>query len=401
MPSFLILSNGHGEDLSGSLIGQELKLQGHKVEAMPLVGQGDFYNKFAINVLGKLKTFTTGGLGYTSLKGRLKEVFQGQIIYLLQKIIKLLYIVKRYDCLIVVGDIVPILAAWLTRKRVIVYLVAYSSHYEGKLRLPWPSQFCLRSSRFITIYSRDSLTAKDLSRQLKRPVIFLGNPFMDQVVTPVEKLSGYSQRIGILPGSRLPEVENNIILLLKVVVCLPHENLLNNKLSLDMALINSLSDANLSNLINNLGWKLVYSTDKSKPSYMRFKDYRVNIYRNSFINVLQSSDVVLAMAGTATEQAVGLSKPVVQLSGSGPQFTVEFAEAQRRLLGPTVFCVDTMQSKKNKFETTAELIIDLLDRVKDDSALKNECNKQALNRLGTDASTANKIVVDLLKSINL
>jgi hypothetical protein len=44
------------------------------------------------------------------------------------------------------------------------------------------------------------------------------------------------------------------------------------------------------------------------------------------------------MAGTAAEQAVGLAKPVLQLPGQGPQFTASFAEAQRRLLGPTVFC---------------------------------------------------------------
>jgi len=44
------------------------------------------------------------------------------------------------------------------------------------------------------------------------------------------------------------------------------------------------------------------------------------------------------MAGTAAEQAVGMAKPVLQLPGQGPQFTAGFAEAQRRLLGPTVFC---------------------------------------------------------------
>ena len=37
------------------------------------------------------------------------------------------------------------------------------------------------------------------------------------------------------------------------------------------------------------------------------------------------------MAGTAAEQTVGLSKPVLQLVGQGPQFTKSFAEAQRRI----------------------------------------------------------------------
>ena len=39
------------------------------------------------------------------------------------------------------------------------------------------------------------------------------------------------------------------------------------------------------------------------------------------------------MAGTATEQCVGLGNPVVTLIGEGPQFNRSFAEAQVDLLG--------------------------------------------------------------------
>ncbi|MNS35731.1 hypothetical protein D3C72_678960 [compost metagenome] len=45
------------------------------------------------------------------------------------------------------------------------------------------------------------------------------------------------------------------------------------------------------------------------------------------------------MAGTATEQVVGLGKPVVSVPGRGPQFTYAFAEAQTRLLGESVTLV--------------------------------------------------------------
>ena len=36
----LLLSNGHGEDLSGALIGLELQKLGHQLDALPLVGHG-------------------------------------------------------------------------------------------------------------------------------------------------------------------------------------------------------------------------------------------------------------------------------------------------------------------------------------------------------------------------
>ncbi|MEM9507432.1 MAG: hypothetical protein AAGA16_07045, partial [Cyanobacteria bacterium P01_E01_bin.35] len=46
-------------------------------------------------------------------------------------------------------------------------------------------------------------------------------------------------------------------------------------------------------------------------------------------------------AGTATEQFVGLGKPVITFPGSGPQFTYAFAEAQSRLLGCSIILVSS------------------------------------------------------------
>ncbi len=46
------------------------------------------------------------------------------------------------------------------------------------------------------------------------------------------------------------------------------------------------------------------------------------------------------MAGTATEEFVGLGKPAIIMPGEGPQFTYAFAEAQSRLLGCSIIMVD-------------------------------------------------------------
>jgi uncharacterized protein (TIGR03492 family) len=54
----------------------------------------------------------------------------------------------------------------------------------------------------------------------------------------------------------------------------------------------------------------------------------------------KQADVAIAMAGTATEQFVGLGKPVVIFPGEGPQFTYNFAEAQARLLGCAILLVE-------------------------------------------------------------
>ncbi|AKV71223.1 hypothetical protein VL20_6511 [Microcystis panniformis FACHB-1757] len=50
------------------------------------------------------------------------------------------------------------------------------------------------------------------------------------------------------------------------------------------------------------------------------------------------------MAGTATEQLVGLGKPAITIAGSGPQFTPHFAKLQQRLLGCSILLGDSADS---------------------------------------------------------
>ncbi len=379
----MLVSNGHGEDLSGSILAVSLKRLGHQVEALPLVGKGNSYVKAGIETIGSSRDFSTGGLGYTSIRGRFTELMQGQIFYLIKRLLRLIRVAKYYDLLLVVGDIVPVCAAWLSRRPVATYLVAYSSHYEGLLRLPWPCSFFLKNDRFLAIYSRDQLTAEDLTQQLRKRVLFLGNPFMDPVLSPKESLMPLSEfRLGLLPGSRIPELEENLLLILRVIECLPKGKIQLKKISFDMALVEAVDDDRVQELIADTEWRLIDNESNFGLKKLVNGHYQVNIQRNSFIDVLKSSDVLLSMAGTATEQAIGLAKPVLQLVGSGPQFTNKFAEAQRRLLGPTVFCVDSDCFDPERFTRTAELAISLLLRSKSDTSLKSQCQQQANRRLG-------------------
>ena len=379
MGRILLLSNGHGEDLSGSLLGSALRALGHEVTALPLAGLGRPYSQAKIHLLGSSHEFSTGGIGYTSLRGRLTELFQGQILYLLRRLLRLLRHAHRFDLIVVVGDVIPVIAAWLTRRPVATYLVAYSSHYEGKLRLPWPCGPMLSGRHFLAIFSRDQLTADDLSEQLARPVQFLGNPFMDPVLTATQPLARAEQplahaqhRIGLLPGSRLPELEANLQLLLKMSAQLPD----NMGISLELALVSSLDDKGLSRCANAVGWQL------REGRLERQGAPAVQVHRGAFQAVLQHSDLVISMAGTAAEQAVGLAKPVLQLPGQGPQFTASFAEAQRRLLGPTVFCAPGDSGSRDNLSASAQLALQLLKRIDHDRDFQHQCQNEALRRLG-------------------
>lgn len=361
----LLLSNGHGEDLSGALLARELQQRGVAVDALPLVGHGHAYRQAGIPVLGPTKDFSTGGLGYTSLGGRLTELREGQYLDLLRRLGNLRG--RRDHLIIAVGDLLPVLVAWLCRRPAVVYLVAYSSHYEGRLRLPWPCGWLLRHRRMLRIWSRDPLTAEDLSAQLTRPVRFLGNPFLDLVAGDDAPIPNDAQQsLAVLPGSRLPEALRNLERLLGLLSRLPEQLQQPQRLALRAALVSGLDAERVGRLAAPQGWRLQAgqgSADGLAPQVLVRGEQRLQLHWGRFPAVLRSSDLVVSMTGTAAEQAVGLGKPVLQVEGEGPQFTAGFAEAQRRLLGPGLHCAPGLG--EGHLQASADLAAMMLGRLAD------------------------------------
>ncbi|NDE22365.1 MAG: hypothetical protein EBZ96_05725, partial [Synechococcaceae bacterium WB9_3_282] len=345
----LLVSNGHGEDLSGALLAQALQQQGAEVAALPLVGDGAPYLTAGIAVLGSTRSYSTGGLGYTSAAGRWAEILQGQVFYLLKRSLRLWQESRRADGLVVVGDVIPVLLCWLLGKPVFTYLVAYSSHYEGRLRLPWPCGACLASKRFKAVFSRDELTAIDLSQQLGRSVQFLGNPFMEKVLANASA-SINKKQLALLPGSRLPEALNNLELMLKLLELLPSRAC---NWCFQAALVAELDATAVAQLATGRGWRC-------NGKFLQWQGLALELCWGKFNQVLAECSVALSMAGTATEQAVGLGKPVLQLAGHGPQFTEGFAEAQRRLLGPALFCAPGPAGAPETLGASAKLLLALM-----------------------------------------
>jgi len=382
LSAVLLLSNGHGEDLSAAALGRALLRHGLRVEALPLVGQGQAYRRAGIPVLGPTREFSTGGLGYTSLAARLTDLREGQFGYVLRLLVRLRQQRRRFALVVAVGDVVPLLGAWLSGRDSVVYLVAYSSHYEGRLRLPWPCGWLLRRPRLQAIWSRDALTAADLSAQLGRPVRFLGNPFLDALLaaaaaqTPrAERRGGVSpgggQGVAVLPGSRLPEALGNLALLLQVLQRLP-DVAPGQAPQLRAALVAALQPQAVAAVATPLGWHLQPSAAGSARPDAAGRRLRLvrgalqlELHWGDFEAVLSGSDLVLAMSGTASEQAVALGLPVLQVAGPGPQFTAGFAEAQRRLLGAGVVCSEGPVGDPATLSATARLLAAMLRRLAD------------------------------------
>lgn len=446
MKPVLLLSNGHGEDLSGALLAAALQRLGVAVEALPLVGHGDPYRRQGIAVLGHTRSYSTGGLGYTSLAGQLTELLQGQVLYLLGRLALLRRRRRRYALVVAVGDIVPLLGAWLSGRPTAMYLVAYSSHYEGRLRLPWPGGWLLRQARVLAVWSRDVLTASDLQAQLGRPVSFLGNPFLDpvapdQILAPDQPVvsgepvasgrgavapeqtvtagrgaaaagpsaSGQlpmtpARRLALLPGSRLPEALHNLELMLQMLALLPAELRQPGGLVVELALVPELELGAIAAMARPYGWQLEPAPGASTSGpLLAGHGLRLLLGWGRFSGILAAADLVISMAGTASEQAVGLAKPVLQLAGRGPQFTESFAEAQRRLLGSGLHCADGAAGSQAALNATATLAAALLKQLADPTqaaALQRRLERLASERIGDPGGSERmaKAIMELLET---
>jgi uncharacterized protein (TIGR03492 family) len=161
----------------------------------------------------------------------------------------------------------------------------------------------------------------------------------------------------------MPEALHNLALMLQVVSRLPialHEG---QPLRIQAALVSSLTAEAIEAMAAPLGWQL----DPSR-SRLRRGPWQVELGWGQFAAILNRADLALASAGTASEQAVGLGKPVLQLCGRGPQFTATFAEAQRRLLGPGVSCATGKPGSAAVLEATADLAAQHLAALADPAA---------------------------------
>jgi uncharacterized protein (TIGR03492 family) len=386
----LFLSNGHGEDLNASLILAALRsLQPSlQIGAMPLVGMGNAYRRLQVDIIGPTQNLPSGGIIYLNPWNWVKDITSGLIGLTLQQIKAVFREKTNCDLLIAVGDIVPIAIAYLTGRPFVAFIVSTSSYYEGKLRLPWITEFCLRSLRCQRVFTRDQFTAEDLQQRGIKKAIFAGYPIMDVLQSSHYdlELEPNLPMIALLPGSRLPEAIHNLQLQLQACGAIALER----PMQFRAALVPSITEEDLQVLAKTMGWHYHRSGKLVNPA----ENLRVICYWDAFADILQQCDLAIGMAGTAVEQAVGLGKPVVQIPGAGPQFTYAFAEAQMRLLGSSVKTIGKSPKDDSLFENVAKNI----DKILDDSDYLDTCLQNGKQRVG-DAGGSVGIAQGILELI--
>ncbi|XWK86401.1 MAG: lipid-A-disaccharide synthase-related protein [Phormidium sp.] len=377
----LCLSNGHGEDAIAVRICQQLQQlpSSPKIAALPIVGEGQAYIDRGISIIAPTQKMPSGGFVYMDWRQLWRDVQGGLLQLLWQQFQAVKAFAKQGGAIIAVGDIVPLFFAWLSGAPYVFVGTAKSEYYlrdecrdvasnvsgrsfkrpwegwSGSVYLPWERWF-MSHPRCKAVFPRDTLTTQVL-QQWSIPAFDMGNPMMDELesLTPesvslvgeIENWQGRSLSVCLLPGSRIPEAYENWQQIIEAVAGIVDTFRDRTVLFLG-AIAPSLSLEPLKETLERLGWRLrsaQFSTAKlpiSDSTALVFSQgkYQLILTQKAFNDCLQAADFAIAMAGTATEQFVGLGKPAITIPGQGPQFTYAFAEAQSRLLGPSILLVE-------------------------------------------------------------
>ncbi|MEG3919606.1 lipid-A-disaccharide synthase-related protein [Microcoleus sp. POL10_C6] len=378
----LFLSNGHGEDAINCQILKALRVSGVDVDvsAMPVVGDGAAYRRSTVPIIGPTSQMPSGGVFYMNPLFFLKDIGAGLIALTWQQLQAVWTHSRHCDLVVATGDIVAGAIAHASNRPYIIFLSAHSSYYEGRVNLGLILWQLLCSEKCLAVFTRDALTAADLNQQGLKKAQFVGNPVMDNLNSTGKDLQLIPgvRTIALLPGSRLPEATDNLVLLLELVKEIASNSTLpvQFRAALVPALMPELDDIAARSAWQMRSGKLMFPT--IKRSFAEQELVEVMCSADAFADILQQSSLVIGMTGTAVEQAVGLGKPVIAVPGNGPAFTYRFAEAQNRLLGDSVQVIGTQPANSDILKEAALAV----DRTLQDDKYLASCIQNGLERMG-------------------
>jgi len=320
-PSVLIVSNGYGEDAVGAALADHL--QPHvAVAAYPVVGTGVAYG--ATPLLQPLAHLPSEGFGGRG-RGLLDDVRAGGLSFLWRQRQTLRAQRGRYDQVVAVGDTFCLWMAAATGAPPVLVATAKSSRHDPHHRL----DVSIMRRLAARVFARDADTARDL-RALGVDAAYVGNPLMDAIGSAASDGVRRSDRhvVVLLPGSR-QEAYRNLTDLLRLA------DVVSQRVSVGWicAMAPTLTRDAVAAAAAEAGWA-------SGETALR-RDAAEVVLTSSFGAAVRDADLVVSLAGTASEQAAGLGKPVVAFPGSGPQFTPRFLAAQQRLLGDALAATPT------------------------------------------------------------
>jgi uncharacterized protein (TIGR03492 family) len=392
----LFVSNGHGEDAIGAFLAKTmLELEPNlEIEALPIVGRGNVYERAGIRVLGPRWSPPSGGFTFTSLDLFLKDWRDG----MRQKTHEQHWAIRnaKADAVMIVGDVY---ALWVTfsfafkdaKPRVFQYQPLVSRYYQDGMntsdKLERSSRVTVDSfvlperlymKRVERVFTRDERSAAWL-RELGVPhAQFAGNIMMDLLTPELELQTILDDRpvLALLPGTR-NDYLFSLPIMLETAALLP-------EFQTFAAFSGTLE------LPTGWVWTTAKIVDNETRVALHDSGIRVVMLKHGFAALLQVASVVLGTSGTGNEQAVGLGKPVIGFPTTGPQYLEGFAKAQKRLLGVGL----TLEKPDPEFLAQA------VNTAHQDQVFRAQVAQAGLERMGLPGG-AKRIALEVLGALKL
>lgn len=327
MKDLLFLSNGHGEDVIGGRVLDAIRAARPElsVEAWPMVGEGAAYVARGVPTIGARNLLPSAGFATLDRDLMIADLKAGWIGTYWRQFRDALRLSGRYRMALAIGDIVPLAAAALTRSPYMFIGCAKSAYYGRGYGYNWIEKRLMRG-RCINTFPRDRLTALELDADGIRNA-YLGNPMMDGLEGSGDRLGVPADAIvvGMLAGTR-SDAEINLLDLLAAAARLRHHHAEPARFRFVFAARSELDPRELATVMQGDGrhadWDFLTVENAAEGIVVRLRNSvgtEALVVKGRFSDVLRMSDVVVGMAGTANEQAIGLGIPLVTVPAAGIQ----------------------------------------------------------------------------------
>ncbi len=394
--SILFLSNGYAEDAISASIIEKLheNLPDLEIKALPLVGEGKFYNRTNTKVLGPCRVTASGGFMKAGLSHIVKDIKSGYLKALREYVTTLKTERISTYLVVCVGDIFLVLLSVLFVKRPIIFLPTAKSDY---IRQHYKIEKWLMRHFCQLVITRDKKTASSL-RSSGIPAVYVGNAMMDCLKITGEDFGIRTNEpvIGILPGSK-QEAYDNLMTILDATEEITKQMSISGRVNFLLALAPSLELRKIADTASKKdGWTLKDSTleerKKGVIAHLVSQDGTIiKVTQGRFGDVLNRSQVIIGLSGMGNEQAVGMGKPVVTFPGKGPQITKKFLQVQQKLLGGATFIV------KNNGKAVADKVCSLLHRPEELNRIVR-IGRERMGEAGASKRIAKMICERLIKN---
>lgn len=327
------IANGYAEEMIAANLMEALskellahnKLDEYQLIGASLVSSGQWFQEKGFPTFFSGGVTPSGGFPTKSWKGFFDDMMAGAFSkpFLLSRYINEWG--KYYlACTVVVGDFLLMMTSAKVAKKHRIPLVfvptAKSNYIQPHFRI---EKKYIKKHASLT-FPRDLITANDFS-QYGIPVEYHGNLIQDLYSEQTQKLPVTEPVVALLPGSR-NEAYKNICMMLDM----PSQII--TKVHWAMVVADSLDKNQIIHAFEQHKWKI--SNPDDEIMIAKHGIFAIYLYPNSYFDrVIASCYTAISLAGTATEQIIGLGKPVIAFKGSGPQSSHKRMIANKALLG--------------------------------------------------------------------